>query len=110
MKLPNGDRAIVDERKLREYLLSTVHPVGRFKAAFFGQLGLTAANWETLQTQLATLASTGEAELDEITEFGRKYLISGTLTGSQGATRTIVSVWIILDGEDDPRLVTVYPR
>jgi hypothetical protein len=33
--LPNSERAIVDEAKVRDYLLSPSHPVGRFKAAFF---------------------------------------------------------------------------
>ena len=35
MSLPNLDRAVIDPAKVRDYLLSDVHPVGRFKAAFF---------------------------------------------------------------------------
>jgi hypothetical protein len=35
MKLPNGDRALIEPEKVRDYLLSTTHPVGRFKAAYF---------------------------------------------------------------------------
>jgi hypothetical protein len=31
MELPNGEQAVIDERKVREYLLSPSHPVGRFK-------------------------------------------------------------------------------
>lgn len=45
MKLPERDRAIIDAEKLRDYLLSPSHPVGRFKAAFFASLGYTQANW-----------------------------------------------------------------
>jgi hypothetical protein len=30
--LPNADRAEIDVEKLREYLLSSTHPVGRLKA------------------------------------------------------------------------------
>ena len=39
MKLPNASRATIDAAKLRDYLLSPAHPVGRFKAPFFAALG-----------------------------------------------------------------------
>jgi hypothetical protein len=42
--LPNADRAIVPEAKVRDYLLSNAHPVGRFKAVFFIALGYSAEN------------------------------------------------------------------
>jgi hypothetical protein len=38
--LPNADRAVIEPAKLRDYLLSTVHPLGRFKARFCTALGL----------------------------------------------------------------------
>jgi hypothetical protein len=39
--LPNGDRAILDIRKLEDYCLSPLHPHGRHKARVFRQaLGL----------------------------------------------------------------------
>ena len=34
MKLPNADKAIISSEKLRDYILSPIHPIGRFKAAF----------------------------------------------------------------------------
>ncbi|TVQ42895.1 MAG: hypothetical protein EA370_00040 [Wenzhouxiangella sp.] len=37
--LPNPEQAVVDERKIRDYLLSPVHAVGRHKAQFFRALG-----------------------------------------------------------------------
>ena len=36
MKLPRAEHAVVEDAKVRDYLLSREHPVGRFKAAFFG--------------------------------------------------------------------------
>jgi len=39
VKLPNADRVRIDERKVRGYLLSPSHPVGRFKARVFAALG-----------------------------------------------------------------------
>ena len=49
MLLPNADRAEIDPAKLRDYLLSFTHPVGRFKARFFNALGYIAAEWQTLE-------------------------------------------------------------
>jgi hypothetical protein len=44
VRLPGGERVIIDPEKLREYVLSRVHPVGRFKAAFFAALGYEIDN------------------------------------------------------------------
>ena len=39
MRLPNAWRAIIEERKVRYYLLSRSHPVERFKAAQLARAG-----------------------------------------------------------------------
>lgn len=110
MKLPNAERAVIDPRKLRDYALSPVHPVGRFKAAFFGRLGFSTENWESLDLELRRMALQESAEPNERTEFGQKYLVRGIITGPTGVSAEIRSVWIILDGEQVPRLVTIYPE
>ena len=79
MKLPNTERAVIDERKVREYLLSKAHPIGRFKAAFLARAGFEAGNWAELTSALRNLARRGEAVPGEAGEYGQKYLISGTL-------------------------------
>lgn len=35
--MPNAEHAIIEQGKLEGYLLSEVHPVGRFKARFFAE-------------------------------------------------------------------------
>ena len=109
MQLPNVKDAVIDERKLRDYVLSTSHPVGRFKARFFAALGYTSDDWERFGSDLKALATTNEAELGETTPFGQKYLVSGELTGPAGRKAAVVTVWIVL-ADDNPHLVTVYPR
>ncbi len=52
MNLPGVDRAVIDEAKIRDYLLSDAHPVGRFKAAFFVGLGHSIAGWQGLAADL----------------------------------------------------------
>jgi len=108
VKLPNADKAYVPEEKVRGYLLSPDHAIGRFKARFFEGLGFTADHWEELRSRLLDLAQE-QAELGPATEYGQKYYVFGRLQGPTGA-RDVVSVWIVLVGDDIPRLVTVYPR
>ena len=110
MILPNAERATIDERKVRDYLLSRSHPIGRFKAAFFARAGFTAAGWQDLISQLRALATRGEVVLGEKSRYGQKYLVSGTLTGPGGTQVEVTSVWIVPKGSDVPRLITVQPR
>jgi len=63
MILPNADRAEISAQKLRDYLLSPNHPVGRFKARFFGALGFSAANWRDLEQALRSQHLRQDAEL-----------------------------------------------
>ena len=109
MKLPGAERAIVEPPKVRDYLLSFEHPVGRSKARFFAALGFHRDRWAELQRALLSLAQNGEAELDPATEFGQKYVVRGMLEGPAGRAAMIVSAWIILLGENVPRLITAYP-
>ena len=62
MKLPAGERAVIAPAKIRDYLLSTSHPVGRFKAPFFASLGYTKTTWRRLDEDLRSLAASGDAE------------------------------------------------
>ena len=110
MKLPQADRAIVDERKVREYLLSRSHPIGRLKAAFFARAGFEAKNWAALSSQLRELAVSGDATRGDAGEYGVKYLISGILKGPRGLGLEVTTVWLVPTGGGVPRLVTVYPR
>ena len=110
MKLPNGAKATIEERKIREYLLSSSHPIGRFKARAFAAIGFGPENWRAFADALAQLAATGEAELEKEDKYGQKYLVVGALKGPQGQSAEVVSVWIVAAGRDTPRLVTVYPR
>ena len=107
MRIPGAERAVLDVAKVRDYLLSLEHPVGRAKAQFFEQLGFSRANWSALRSQLQEFA-TGEAELGARTPFGQKYIVRGTIHGPMAAA-AIVTVWIVLHGEDFPRFVTAYP-
>jgi hypothetical protein len=109
VNLPNADTAVIAPEKLREYLLSPTHPIGRYKAAFFRLQGYDQDGWEILANDLRSLL-TQSADVLESTEFGTKYAIRGSITGPNGGTFEIVTVWIILTDDETPRFVTAYPE
>lgn len=109
MKLPGAERAFVDPAKVRDYLLSPEHPVGRHKARFFSALGFDRSAWPALHRILLDLAREGDASNGTATPYGRKYEVRATIQGPAGGTAEIVTIWMILLGEDFPRLVTAYP-
>ena len=109
MKLPAAERSVIAPAKVREYLLSNSHPVGRFKAPFFASLGYTSANWQRLEKDLLALAVSGDAELGKSSPYGQKYEIRGILSGPSGRSAGMLTVWIILFGDDAPQFVTAYP-
>lgn len=109
MRLPGSDRAVVDPAKVRDYLLSPEHPVGRTKARFFAALGFTRSAWPVFRAVLLDVAASGEAVPTPATSHGQKYEVHATIHGPSGREARIVTVWIVLSGEDFPRLVTAYP-
>jgi hypothetical protein len=109
VRLPNAEQAVIDPRKLRDYVLSPEHPIGRFKAVFFARLGFSVSNWQALDLELRRLAIEGAAELGDPTPFGQKFVVRGAISGPAPRSAKVTAVWIILIGEANPRLVTVYP-
>lgn len=108
MRLPNGNRAVVEVRKLAEYCLNPDSPRGRHKAQVFAMvLGLTAADARTLRTKLLAVARTGDALLGERDTYGQRYTIDFTMVTTVGRA-TIRSGWIVLRGMREPRLTTCY--
>ena len=109
MLLPNAARAEIDPAKLRDYLLSTSHPLGRFKARFFGALGFSADRWVDLDQALREQHLTRAIEAAEDTPHGQKFTIRAILKGPNGESAAVVSVWFLPQGESTPRFVTAYP-
>lgn len=106
MKLPNAEKAVIRPEKLRDYLLSPERSGG--KAGLFARLGYTEANWERLGGDLYAMSLAADAEELPQTRFGKKFMIRAKLTGPSGVTESLVSVWIIEKGRDQPRFVTAY--
>lgn len=109
MRLPGGGDARIDPRKIRGYLLSRTHPVGRFKAHVFASAGFTEATLDDFVAEVRRIATEGDVSQVEDTIFGRKYTVSGALNGPAGVVQ-VLTVWIEEPGQPGVRLVTVQPR
>jgi hypothetical protein len=107
MKLPNGDRAIVDIRKLRAYCLNLHHARGRNKARVFASVGIRETDAEELRAALLAAATAAEARLGTANLYGRRYIVDFELA-RYGRTVRVRSTWIILTGQELPRLTTCY--
>jgi hypothetical protein len=109
VRLPNGDRAIVDDAKVRDYLLSPSHPVGRFKSVFFLGLGFSPDHWTTLRDALLELALSADALPGQLSPHGQKFEIRATLAGPAGREASILTVWMVSNGRDFAHFVTAFP-
>jgi hypothetical protein len=108
MLLPNGERAIVDLRKLRDYCLNPDSARGRHKARVFAAaLGITATEASQLQAKLLEIARTRDAQLGELDFYGQRYTIDFAMETAVGKA-TVRSGWIVLHGKPAPRLTTCY--
>jgi hypothetical protein len=83
VKLPYAERVVI-ARKLRDYVLSPEHPVGRFKAAFFSTLGFTPGTWEELARELRNLVLQNTSELSDRTALAGSTSFAVELRGRQG--------------------------
>ncbi len=108
MKLPNGEFATLDLRKIQDYCLSPFHPRGKHKArAFELVLGLTTEDSLVLAGALQRVAAENEVIQGASDQYGSRFIIDFDLEfdGRTAATR---SCWIVLAGETVPRFVTCY--
>ncbi len=109
MLIPNGDNAVVDIRKLRDYCLNPEHDDGKHKARLFSTiLGMTADDAQELRRILLEVVKTDEAQLGRSDGYGQRYTLDFVLEW-QDRSATIRSGWIIEHDSDIPRLTTCYP-
>jgi hypothetical protein len=108
VKMPNGERAELGT-KLEDYSLNPLHRHGQHKARVFQSvLGITLADPDALRTALERAAATSKNAVHRGNNgFGEVYELRTTLTTRRG-TATILSAWIIRNGEDFPRLTTCF--
>jgi len=110
MFLPNADKAIISERKILEYLLSTTHPSGKSKAGFFFTIGFSLIDYFIVLEQLKSIPVNNPVKSFEENNYGIKYIIDGELQGKNSKRYNIRTVWIIEKNENYPKFVTAFPN
>ncbi|MFO7904661.1 MAG: DUF6883 domain-containing protein [Planctomycetota bacterium] len=110
MPIPDARRAVIAPEKVRDYLLNLEHADGGSKAIWFHSLGYSRDQWQLLVDDLMAIARERERdEFDtETTQFGIKHKASGSVGRPNHRPGSVLTVWIVED-DDPPRLVTVYP-
>jgi hypothetical protein len=108
MRIPEYQSAVITKEKLTRYLLSETHPRGSMKARWFFSLGYSSEKPEQLSDSLLNILE-NEAVFLEETKFGKKYKVLGMITGPNGKSGKILTLWIVPKSSRTPRLVTAYP-
>lgn len=109
MKLPDKEKAYIPLLKIKDYLLSETHPIGKSKAKFFRSLGFNEANIDLLKQGLLTIAHMDDIQEAVSSMHGVKYVIDGLLQTPDGEAVKVRTIWIIDKGQTRQRFVTTYP-
>ena len=108
MKLPNPEKAIIDEEKLSGYCLNPRHSDGQHKARVFqSALGMGIDDADELRTALMQAIQITDVVLDKPSPYGQKYKVDFIIVRKEKQAM-VRSVWLVRDDEDFPRLVTCF--
>ena len=109
-RLSNGERAIADIEKLRDYSLNPLHNEGKHKArVFLAAMGFTQHEAEHLRTLVLDAAHTRDARPGKLLPYGQMYILDFPAQGLRGLVM-IRTAWIVARGTDFPRLVTCFVK
>ena len=107
-RLPHGDEAILDIRKIEDYCMSPSHPRGRHKARVFREaLDLQRSDAAWLRNVLLEAAHSSEASPIAVDPWGTHWRLDATIR-RQGKSAVVRTIWIVRTGESVPRFVTCW--
>jgi hypothetical protein len=107
-KIPNRENAIVEDLKVTSYLLNPEHVEGGPKANFFFKFGFDRENIEPFKNALKKHAMVRSIAAEKPNNWGVKYELICQIETPDNRNPCILSVWIINNGKEEPRLVTAY--
>ena len=109
MKIPNNNQSIVADKKITDYLLSETHEIGKFKAYFFKGFGFDLTDIDTFKDSLIQHSIDRDIEITKYSDFGIKYELKCEINTPDERNPCIVTVWIVENGDESPKLITAYP-
>lgn len=105
MKLP--ENSLIAHEKLRQYLL--ILRKRNDKSQWLAQAGYTLENWQELENDLRVQILSLEATPIESTKYGQTYEIKGELTGPNGKSLLVCTIWMTETATGNTKLITIYP-
>ena len=106
MKLPFD--AIIPDDKIKKYLL--VFREKNDKSKFLAKGGFTKNNPEQLKLAIYQLIKTTEAREDITNEYGTFYQVEGKITGVNGQTLLVVTIWLKRKIDNKFKFITLKPK
>jgi hypothetical protein len=100
--------AVIPLEKLSAYLLTARE--WDDKSKFLAQAGFTRENPHLLLAAIRELAAKAEAVEDRESEYGVFLRADGLLTGPNGRTLAVVTIWLRSRADSRTRFVTLKPR
>lgn len=98
---------LLAESKLTNYLLI---PLPRDdKSNYLRLAGYQLDNWQILQRDLLTLIETSDATFEMSSVFGDSYSIVGSLTGPNGRSLLVKTIWMKENKTGFTKFITLYP-
>ncbi|MCI0537336.1 MAG: hypothetical protein L0Z50_19140 [Verrucomicrobiales bacterium] len=105
MKLPS--EAVIAREKITNYLLRKLRE--NDKSGFLALAGYTLENADQLESDIRTQILTQEAEFLETTEYGDKYCIRADVTGPNGQSLRVMTIWLTEEATATTKFITLYP-
>lgn len=110
MKLPNNNSSFIEEDKITKYLLNLTHEIGKYKADFFYRFGFSLDNIEEFKEALKKHSVEREINNTRENQYGVLYELRCEIITPDQRNPCIVTVWLIENESDAPKLITSYPN
>ncbi|WP_019986865.1 DUF6883 domain-containing protein [Rudanella lutea] len=97
----------VDIRKLTHYLLVRLEQDD--KSNYLSLAGYEQLSWKQLEQDLFRLVQSTDAVLERTNGYGTLYSVTGYLTGPNGRSILVKTIWMRDDDEELTKFITLYP-
>jgi hypothetical protein len=107
--LPHAENATIPIVKIRDYVLNPDHAVGRHKAQVIAAgTGLGRTDYRDMVDQIQRGIMVYEAVEHHLVDRNKQFYVEMPINGPTGSM-IVRTIWIYEEGNDGPRLTTVYP-
>jgi len=109
MKIPNSDRAIIEQSKITDYLLNSDHKRGGSKAIILTQFGYPLEKWEQLESDIRKYHLSADVDIIKESAYGIRYEVREALLTPISRQLFVRTIWQVNTGTSYPRLITLVP-